>query len=142
SVEAYTSTNNLPSPFYNIETKSTAATDNIYHPGPAEFVTHVMAVIEEKKIQSRTIIQSFDVRTLQYLHREYPTVKTALLVEDEVGLYDHLEELGFTPTIYSPDYHLVNTQLVRDCKDSGMQLIPWTVNEIAKMKELRELGVD
>ena len=142
SVEAYTTRKSLPAKFYNIETKSTAATDNIYHPEPAEFVALLMAVIEEKKIGWRTIIQSFDVRTLQYLHKNYPAIKTALLIENADSLQDNLEKLGFKPTIYSPDYNLVDQPLVKDCKERGMKLIPWTVNDITKMKELKAWGVD
>ena len=35
-VETYTREKKLPAKFYNIETKSQAATDHIYHPAPAE----------------------------------------------------------------------------------------------------------
>ncbi|MCW3106668.1 MAG: hypothetical protein JWQ09_1174 [Segetibacter sp.] len=142
SVEAYTNSKKLPAKFYNIETKSQPATDNIYHPAPGEFVELLVRVIKDKNIETRTIIQSFDVRTLQYLHQKYPAIKTALLVEHLGSVKEHLKKLGFTPTIYSPEYHLVNQKVIRDCKETGMQIIPWTVNDVSKMKELKELGVD
>lgn len=142
SVEKYTAAKKLPARFYNIETKSQVATDNIYHPVPSEFVELIMKVIKEKKIEARTIIQSFDVRTLQYLHKNYPRIQTALLIEDKGSLQEHVARLGFTPDIYSPEYKLVNPTLIKQCKEMGMQIIPWTVNEINKMKELKETGVD
>ncbi len=142
SVEAYTASKKLPAKFYNIETKSQPSTDNIYHPAPAEFVDLLMQVITDKKIERRTIIQSFDIRTLQYLHQKYPSIKTALLVEDSSSLQTHIAKLGFTPTIYSPEFELVNKELVKQCKLMGMQIIPWTVNDVTKMKELKEMGVD
>ncbi|GEO11266.1 glycerophosphodiester phosphodiesterase [Segetibacter aerophilus] len=142
SVETYTKARNLPAKFYNIETKSKATTDNLHHPPPAEFVELLVQVIKAKHIESRTIIQSFDVRTIQYLHQKYRSIKTAYLVEGTGTLQDRLSKLGFTPTIYSPEFHLVDQQLIADCKKLGMQIIPWTVNDVSKMKQLKEWGVD
>ncbi len=144
SVELYCKTNNIPAPYYNIETKSKPETDDIFHPKPAEFVELVMNVIRYKLIDKRVIIQSFDPRTLQYLHKQQPTIRTALLIEDfdKRLLSVQLQELGFTPTIYSPAYTLVTPALINQCKEKGMQIIPWTVNDAQEMKRLKAMGVD
>ena len=144
SVEAYCQSKNLHRPFYNIETKTKPSTDNLYHPAPSEFVELLMDVIQNKKIEDRVIIQSFDPRTLQYLHAKFPGIKTALLIEDfDKRVLDvQLQELGFTPTIYSPAHILVNPALIKACHDKGMQVIPWTVNDAQKMKALKDMGVD
>lgn len=133
-----------PFPYFNIETKSTAQTDNIFHPEPAEFVELLMAVINEFALQEQVTVQSFDIRTLQYLHKKYPQVKTALLIEgfDRRSINLQLEQLGFTPTIYSPSYNLVTPELVQQCHEKEIQIIPWTVNEKEKIKELKKMGVD
>ncbi|CAN5798414.1 glycerophosphodiester phosphodiesterase family protein [soil metagenome] len=127
---------------YNIETKCTPEGDGIYHPGPAEFVELLMAVIKEKDIAIWTTIQSFDIRTLQYLHEHYPDMQTALLLEDKKSFALQLKDLGFIPTIYSPDYTLATPLLVKQCHDAGIQIIPWTVNDKAEMTRLKNLGVD
>lgn len=144
AVEQYCSTNHKTVPFYNIETKSQPATDDQYHPRPAEFVALLVAVIKAKKIESRAIIQSFDPRTLQYLHEYYPDIKTALLIEDfdKKAFALQLRDLGFIPTIYSPAFSLVTPLLVKQCKDTGISLIPWTVNDLEKIKELKKMGVN
>ncbi|MEJ7683174.1 MAG: glycerophosphodiester phosphodiesterase family protein [Segetibacter sp.] len=142
SVEAYTSAKKLSPRFYDIETKSQPSTDNVFHPAPAEFVELIMKVIKEKKIEKRTIIQSFDVRTLQYLHKNYSHIRTALLVENSDNLQENISKLGFTPNIFSPEYTSVNPVLIKQCKEMHMQIIPWTVNDVATMKELKEMGVD
>ena len=144
SVEAYCQSKNLRLPFYNIETKTKPSTDNLFHPSPAEFVELLMDVIRNKKIEDRVIIQSFDPRTLQYLHAKFPGIKTALLIEDfDKRVLDvQLQELGFTPTIYSPAHILVNLALIKACHDKGMQVIPWTVNDAQTMKVLKDMGVD
>lgn len=144
SVEFHLSVNNLPKVNYNIETKTNPATDNIYHPAPAEFVELLMKVIKSKAIETRVIIQSFDFRTLQIIHKDYPTVKTAMLIEDydKRTLDDQLNSLGFTPTIYSPAYSLVNKALIDACHDKKIKIIPWTVNDKIKINDLKKLGVD
>ena len=133
-----------PFPFFNIETKCTPAGDNIYHPKPEEFVELLMAVIKEKQLEERVIIQSFDFRTLKYLHEKYPAIKTAALVEptDKRSLEDIIKELGFRPTIYSPEYHLVNESLVNICHMKDVKLIPWTVNDKTTIDKLKKMGVD
>jgi glycerophosphoryl diester phosphodiesterase len=144
SVEAYAAKNHKRPLQYNIETKCTPATDGIYHPAPGPFVEMIMAVIMAKKIESRVIIQSFDPRSLQYLHEKYPAIKTALLVDisDKKNFALQLKNLGFIPTIYSPEYHLVTPLLVKQCHDTGVQLIPWTVDDKPAIQQLTNLGVD
>lgn len=144
SAEAYAKSHNIALPHYNIETKSEAFTDNVYHPTPEPFVDAMMAVILSKNISERVIIQSFDVRTLQHLHQKFPLIKTALLIEDfdkkELNL--QLEILGFTPTIYSPDQKLVDEKLVEKCHAKNMLLIPYTINSADKIRKFVEMGVD
>lgn len=167
--EAYARELKRPLPFYNIETKTRPFSDNIFHPKPKEFVDLMMKIIVEKKIQDRVIIQSFDPRTLEILHKEYPKIMTALLVEkvddkkrtqqqsyfknipvEKFKMYpDHLSGvagdmkfLSFTPTIYSPEHNLVTPQLVKECHLLGMKVIPWTVNTKERLKELMDMGID
>ncbi len=144
SAEAYTAAKALPPVRYNIETKSQPQTDNIYHPQPKEYVNLIIAVIKEKKVEERVIIQFFDMRTLQYLHKKYPSIRTAYLFEPPSikSFSKQLKELGFNPAIYSPHYSTITSKLVKQCKKSNIILIPWTVNDIEKMKEMIHLGVD
>lgn len=143
AVETYCSNNKKPLPQYNIETKSQPGTDDQYHPKPAEFVELLVSVIKSKNITERVIIQSFDPRTLQYLHEKYPSIKTALLVEgnDPKPFALQLRDLGFIPTIYSPAHTLVTPLLVKQCRDAAVGLVPWTVNDAARIKELKKMGV-
>jgi glycerophosphoryl diester phosphodiesterase len=133
-----------PLPFFNIETKSIPATDDVFHPKPAEFVELLIAVIKEKEIEDRVIIQSFDFRTLQYLHQHYPTIKTAMLIEDfdRRGIEKQIEALGFNPTIYSPHYSLINEALLNYCHERKIKVIPWTVNKKEDIERLKKMGVN
>ena len=144
SVKRYMMTARRPFPFFNIETKTTAATDKIFHPGPAEFVDLLMQVIKDKGLEEQVIIQSFDIRTLQYLHKKYPAIKTALLIEavNRNSFRKQIKDLGFTPTIYSPEQTLVTANLISDCHAQNIKIIPWTVNDKKKIREYKEMGAD
>lgn len=142
SVEAFIKRNNLPPVYYNIETKSTPAGDGTEHPAPDMFAKMMYDVLKQKGILNRSIVQSFDPRTLQAIHKADATVTTALLVFNADGFNKNIKRLGFTPAIYSPNYLLVNSKLVKACHAKGIKVIPWTVNDEDKMKKMKELGVD
>ena len=142
TVEKYIKEHNLPPVMYNIETKSTVAGDDINHPKPAVFAKMVYDLIKQKGVINKCIIQSFDPRTLQEMHKIDPTITTALLVENLKGLKGNLKELGFNPTIYSPNYMLVNKKLIHACHRLHIKILPWTVNDEKKMVELKQMGVD
>lgn len=144
SVIQYCRLHKMAVPFFNIETKSHAVTDNVYHPAPGPFVELLLQVIKDKKMEEKTIIQSFDFRTLIYLHDHYPAIKTAALIEDydTIPFAQQLKKLGFIPTIYSPAWELVTPLLVKQCKEMGIKLVPWTINEPAEMQRIKKMGVD
>jgi glycerophosphoryl diester phosphodiesterase len=137
-------TRRRPFPFYNIETKTHPEGDGVFHPKPEEFVELLMEVIKEKGIEDFVTVQSFDFRTLKYVHQKYPSIKTAALVEatDKRSMKDLIKELGFTPTLYSPAYQLVNAELVDKYHRKNIKVIPWTVNDKARIEELKKMGVD
>ena len=142
SAEAYARRRKRPAPFYNIETKTTPAGDGTNHPAPEEFVRLLLAVVQAKGIQRRVIIQSFDPRTLEVVHQAQPALRTALLVDNQEGLEKNLARLSFTPSIYSPAYKLVTSDLVQACHLRHIQVIPWTVNTAVEARQLVEQQVD
>ena len=144
SVKNYMMMARRPFPYYNIETKCLPSTDNSYHPAPGEFVELLMKVIQEKQLEEMVIIQSFDTRTLKYLHQHYPEIKTALLIEENDGnkIEEKINEMGFMPSILSPHYSLVTDQLLKDWHSKNKKVIPWTVNDKPTIDKLIKMGVD
>lgn len=142
AAEAYVKAKKLPKPVYSIETKTIKNGDNDFHPEPAEFVELIMEIVNAKKISKRVIIQSFDMRTLQYLHEKYPKIQTSLLIDEKEPFEDYIDKLGFKPTIYSPYSVLVGKGLVDRCHAMGIKIIPWTVNSLKDIKYFMSLGVD
>ena len=129
---------------YNIELKTNAAYDGSKQPPVEETVDLVMQVVKAKKLEDRSYLQSFDFRPLQILHKKYPDIVTAVLIsdKDKRTFEQQLEELGYTPQMYSPHYSLVTSELVDKCHKRNIKLIPWTVNTPEDMKRMKELNVD
>jgi glycerophosphoryl diester phosphodiesterase len=129
---------------YNIEIKSVDGKDIMEHPVPEEFVDLVVNLIKQKNIVERTSIQSFDLRPLKVLHQKYPKVQTAYLVEgkETANVNSNIAKLGFTPTIYSPEFKYVTKETVDYCHAHNMKIIPWTVNTKQAMDTLQAMGVD
>ncbi|MFA6275653.1 MAG: glycerophosphodiester phosphodiesterase family protein [Pedobacter sp.] len=142
SVETYVKLNKLAKPDYNIETKLIRKGDVEFQPSPEEFVDIIMGIVKKKKLEKRVIIQSFDMRTLQYLHKKYPKMRTSLGIDEKEDFENNIKDLGFNPTIYSPYSVLVGKNLVDKCHAAGVKIIPWTVNSIKDIKYMMNLGVD
>jgi glycerophosphoryl diester phosphodiesterase len=144
AAEAYADEHGLRPVEYNIETKSRPEWDDIFHPTPATFTRVLHDVLVDTRVKDRTTLQSFDVRTLQVGRALDPSWRLVLLVRaaDDPGLAANLDALGFTPYAYSPDYHLVDADLLREAHARGMLVIPWTVNTLDDMRRLEALGVD
>lgn len=142
SVEAYVKRRKLPKPDYAIEIKTIRKGDGEFHPEPAEFTQLVMDVVMAKKMSKRTIIQAFDIRSLQYAHAHYPKVRTALMIDEKEDFENNIRDLGFSPTFYSPYAVLVGKGLVDRCHAAGIKIVPWTVNSLKEMNYMVGLGVD
>ncbi len=128
--------------WYNIETKIQPGWDGVFTPSADSFAVLLVDAITELGIADRSIIQSFDVRTLQAVRRVAPHIQVALLVENFDGYEANVKLLGFTPDIYSPSYMLVDEALRKQTELERVRLIPWTVNTLADMKRLLDLDVD
>jgi glycerophosphoryl diester phosphodiesterase len=140
---------------YNVEIKSATEGDGKFHPKPEQFSDLTYHLIDQYLPWDRVIIQSFDLRVLRYWHKKYPDVKLALLIDNLKTITENMNELGFVPDIYSPDYKLLDKnevvtvhlrtpsrELKTGQKAGKVRVIPWTVNDEKEMSELKAMGVD
>ena len=127
---------------YNIETKSTPEGDDEEHPVPDVFAKLLYDMLVQKNVLNKCIVQSFDPRTLQVIHQIDAKAETALLIADIDSFDKNIQQLGFAPSIYSPNVMLVNEKLIEKCHAQKIKIIPWTVNDPDKMLKLKQLGVD
>lgn len=142
SVQREVKSKNRKQVFYNIETKCDAKGDGVENPTPAVFVKLLMDVIEKKKIVPYVVIQSFDKRTIQLIHKNYPKVKTSFLVSNKKSYQENIADLGYKPFILSPEQKMVDEKLVSQAHADGVKIIPWSVNTKEGIEKLKALGVD
>ena len=142
TVEKHLADNNLPKVGYNIELKSSKKYDNLFHPNVKTFSDIVQGTIAEKLSTDRYTIQCFDFRILQYFHKTYPEVTLVALIEGVKGVKANIEELGFTPEVYSPYFKLIGEKDIQLCHDMGMKVVPWTINKVEDMQRMINKGVD
>ena len=91
---------------------------------------------------SRFTIQSFDWRVLKYMHEKHPDVRLVALRETPYTPQGVIDELGFVPAIFSPDYTMLNAAQVEFFHSKGAIVVPWTVNVQEDMKKLMDMKVD
>ncbi|MDR1983652.1 MAG: calcineurin-like phosphoesterase C-terminal domain-containing protein [Prevotellaceae bacterium] len=143
SVENYTVANKISPVLYNIEIKSAEGRDNVFSPSYQEFCDLAMEILLSKNINDRLVVQSFDPRTLNYLHEKYPDIKLSYNVENKDNDFEiNMEKLNFVPVYYSPHFSLVNENLLKKCRDLGMKIVVWTVDKIDDIKQMLDFKVD
>ncbi|MFT3739238.1 MAG: calcineurin-like phosphoesterase C-terminal domain-containing protein [Breznakibacter sp.] len=128
---------------YNIEIKSRPQYDNVYTPDFQTMADLCMAALLPKNLGDRLLVQSFDVRTLNYLHGRYPALRLAYLVGDTgKTIEENMSLLSFIPETYAPHFKSVDEELVRKVHGLGMKIVPWTVDEQEDMHRLIGWDVD
>lgn len=142
AVEDYIKGRGLYEVDYNIEIKSDKEGDNVFHPKVDVFSELVFNLIDQYLPWERVVIQSFDTRVLKYWHEKHPSARLAYLVDNLNTIEENLKIIGFTPSIYSPEYHLLTREEIKACHQKKMRIIPWTVNDKKNMDELKAWGVD
>lgn len=162
---------NAPNVHFNIETKIEAE-DKERSREPEVFVDAVMSQIESSGVAERSMIQSFDWRSLP-LVRERDANMPLVLLWDETTWHSgtpwsgpvDFDEVGGDPVaaarqldvqVLSPshaipygsnpddvDYQPTATaEFIARAHEAGLRVVPWTINEESTMHEQIDAGVD
>ncbi len=141
-VREYCKKKNLSFPVLNIEIKSEAEWDSIYQPFPRDYAKLILKEYNSLNINEHALIQSFDPRILEELNQQQQGLKLMLLIGNEnKNVAENLSVLSFKPYAYCPHFGLVDEVAVSYCKQNGVELIVWTVNEEGDMQKMLQLGV-
>lgn len=146
AIESYTEESGLSPVSYNIETKSNPDQYGEFYPYPNEFAellhNEIATLNEEFDLIQRINIQSFDPATLKAFRELNPDITQAMLVSSDEPIQTYLDELGYTPEIWSPNYQLLTPEIINQVHELGMTVIPWTINTIDEMRRQLEMGAD
>ncbi len=108
---------------------------------PELFVDAVLKVVRKAEAVSRTTLQSFDWRTLQYAQRIAPDLETVHLTEPRGGKLPALVKAA-GGRIWSPHFRDATLEAIADAHRLGLRVIPWTVNRPEDMDAMIDRGVD
>ena len=130
---------------------------------PEAFARRVIAEIRQAGMQARTMIQSFDWRTLQVVQKEAPEIGTLYLSSPRtlaraadggpspwLAGFDPDRHGGSVPKavqaaggrMWAPNQTFLTPALRAEAQALGISVIPWTVNEPAMMNKLLDMNVD
>ena len=129
---------------YNIEVKSKAGkNEGVNWPEYKEFADACIQFLMSKNLGDRLVVQCFDVRALNYMHEKYPSMIYSYLVDAKAKDFDtYMSLINFTPTWLSPHYTIVDEALVKRCKEMGIKMVPWTVDNPEDIKRMIDLKVE
>lgn len=125
---------------------------------PVALADAVLAVVDAAGASARVILESFDWRGPLHLRRTRPEIKLAWLTRPETTRDAALWWDGLTPAafgksvpaavaacggpIWAPAFATLTRASVREARDLGLSVMPWTVNLRAIMRRLIAWGVD
>ncbi|WP_168797437.1 glycerophosphodiester phosphodiesterase family protein [Neolewinella litorea] len=130
------------SPRYNIELKYQPEWEPYLVPDRETFVRLVLDDVAAWGKPELVTLQCFDPPTLAVIHRQNPRLTLAYLDESPGEVQSKMVELGFQPAIYSPWERKLTPEIIEEAHALGMRVVPWTVNEVPRMRELMAQGVD
>lgn len=122
---------------HNIEIK----TDKIYY---HDIERKIWATIERYGLEHKVMFSSFNHFSLRrILEISGNAVEVgALVLEDSIGGFPgyYCEQAGFA--CYHPPIELLTDENVRDCKEHGVKMNVWTVNDMAGLEQLHRWGCE
>jgi glycerophosphoryl diester phosphodiesterase len=124
----------------DIEIKSDPAQPKL-SPAPAEFARKVVDSIQANWERDRTVVRSFDHRTLTEVRKLEPRLVLAALTDEGFTGYERLAR-ELKPNIISPHRTSFTRADVEHLHSRGIQVIPWTVNRAEDWDRLLGWGVD
>ena len=103
----------------------------------------IIDIIHLYNIEDITTIQSFDIRALKYVKEIDPSIQTSFLIEEEL-ITDNLIELAkeLDVQIISPDFSLINKNIVDKLKLNGFKVLPWVINDYETLMRIVNYGVN
>jgi glycerophosphoryl diester phosphodiesterase len=130
---------------YNVETKRGFGDPSVIDDGfdgidPGPFELRLLAVIEDRQIRDRVVVQSFVRESLEAIHRVDPGIRLAALTvggDADPGGY---AKLG--ASVWSPQASTISERRLSEAHEAGLVVVPWTVNSLEEVEKLISAGVD
>jgi len=128
---------------YSVEIKSSVDGEKQkLQPDYKTFSDLVVKILKDSLPVSRFMIQSFDWRVLNYIHEKHPEISLVALKKGSYKKETVLVGLDFVPKVFSPYYKDLSEQDMAYFHKMGMKVIPWTINTVKEIQDIKDMGVD
>jgi len=129
-----------PELLVNVELKTAGLRD----PAVPALFDGVSAILDRTGVARRVLVSSFSPMAVWRWQRRRPDVQAALLFEKEaaVPLRRAWPLQLLRPFAANPDQRLCTPKLVDRLHRAGYAVNTWTVDDPARLRELRDMGVD
>ncbi len=119
----------------NVELKNSV----IYYP---ELEKKCIDIIRTAGVEKRIIFSSFNHATLFKVKELAPDIPVGALMENTELTYAgfYCKQFGFR--YYHPDGSLLTAETVKECKEHGIGLNVWTVNDLNTFEKMVEWDID
>lgn len=125
---------------FNIETKSFPLHPE-WAPAPEAFAKLVIQKLKARGMTSRSLLQSFDYRTLRAARKLEPSLRLSALVQDPLPGPVSIG-LALRPNVVSPHWKLIGFSQIRRLHQKGIRVVPWTANTPELWSTLIQNNVD
>jgi glycerophosphoryl diester phosphodiesterase len=125
---------------FNIETKLSPQAPAETLP-PGAFARALIAEIRRAGMAARSTVQSFDWRTLAVVQAEAPEIGVVHLTGAKFPDGPRRVKAAGGRT-WSPSFTVLNAATLKEARELGLAVVPWTVNDPTDIAAAMDLGVD
>jgi glycerophosphoryl diester phosphodiesterase len=116
--------------------------DELPAQGPGLLEQLVVEAVRHAGVTERTVIRSFDHRSVAAVRQLEPGLTTAVLVAGMAPVAPAELAKSAGAQVYCPDVEFLDEAQVRQLHEEGVRVIPWTVNHPDDWQRLLDWGVD
>jgi glycerophosphoryl diester phosphodiesterase len=109
---------------------------------PAALEHAVVDLVRRAGLIERTVVRSFDHRSVRAVRQLEPRLTTAVLIAETAPVSPAQLAHEARATVYCPDVQFLDEAQVRQAQAAGVRVVPWTVNEPEDWRRLLAWGVD
>jgi glycerophosphoryl diester phosphodiesterase len=125
---------------FNIEVKTAPKRPHLTA-SPERYAELLTALVRERGLEGRVLVQSFDFRVLGCVRAFAPEIPTAALCGLRVRDFAALAAEAGVSTVV-PYHRAVNSRRIAEAHDAGIRVIAWTANRAREWDRLVRAGVD
>jgi glycerophosphoryl diester phosphodiesterase len=120
--------------FVNIELKDQDTAEKV-----VQLIEHYIS--NKNWNQTHFLVSSFDWNALQQVRFLNENIRIGVLTETDLDLAISFSRFLKAEALH-PDFQLLTDEYVSKIKEKGIQVFPWTVNEIEDVKRMKSFKVD